>query len=253
MLSILGLGLRGSRSLTLEEADVISCADEVLLDTYTSVIAPGLVDDIESRLTVKVKLVDRKVLENSDLVFQKAMNSEVCLLVSGDPFMATTHNEIRYQCIKKGIPVRVFENASVINTVIGISGISPYKIGAPVSVPRITANFFPLSVYRKLLKNAQEKRHTVLLLDTADGNPMRVNEALQILEEMERRGSGGLITANSHICVASAVGTPAQLLVHGSLDEVRKRKIELVPSTVILLSDLDENETEYLDAFCERA
>lgn len=251
MLNILGLGLRGFRSLTTEEVGLIKEADRVYIDSYTSVLAPQAVKEIGERTGKNVEAVERNVLENSNFLFEKAENEDVCLLVSGDPFMATTHNEIRYQCSLRGIRCAIFENASILNTVIGFSGLSPYRVGPPVSVPRLTDSFFPVSVYRKIFRNLQEKRHTILLLDTSGIHPMTVNEALDVLEKMEKVENGGIILPGTHLIIAAEVGLPTGLFLHGTLSSVKKRNVGAAPATIIIPAELDENEDLYVSTFCE--
>ncbi len=251
MLNIIGIGLRGFRSLTMEELGAIRSSDRLFLDGYTSVITPGLSEEIRKNIGREVETVGRRFLESDPDLYDLSSKINVSLLVSGDPFMATTHNEIRYQCLKRGISVLIFENASILNTSVGLAGLSPYKVSPPVSLPRVTEKFFPLSVYRKIAANMHEKKHTLLLLDTADGNPMTVSEALQILSEMERREKGGIILENSLICIASALGSDDPHIFFGTFS-MAKRKLDFrVPSTIIILGDLDPNEEEYVNAFCE--
>lgn len=253
MLGILGLGLRGYNSITVEERSFIEKSDRIILDSYTSVLFPDVIEGIENNAGKKVETVDRSILEGNSYILNLAEKLSVSLLVLGDPFMATTHNEIRYQCLKRGIEVRIFENASILNSVIGYSGLSPYRVGAPVSLPRVSDKFFPLSVYRKIGINLSENRHTILLLDTADGNPMTVKEALETLAHMEEKGKKGHIKPETEMIAVSALGRKNASLVYGQLKEVKDRNILTVPSTLIILAELDENEKMYVGEFCESA
>lgn len=253
MLGILGLGLRGYQSLTVDEIVFLESADRIFLDTYTSVMYPEITEILEKKTGKKIESVNREILENNEFLFDTAVESKVALLVSGDPFTATTHNEIRYQCSLRNIDVKIFENASILNSAIGYSGISHYKTAPPVSVPRISDNFFPISVYRKIEKNIRERKHTILLLDTADGNPMKVNEALEILLRMEEKDGSGIILQNTRLIVISALGSENSSLLYGTIREVMARSVVTVPSTIILLSELDENEENYVKAFCTHA
>ncbi len=253
MLGILGLGLRGYNSITVEEKLFIENSDRVFIDSYTSVLFPEVAGTIEKNTGKMVEPVGRGQLESNDFLFGLASSSNVSLLVSGDPFMATTHNEIRYQCARRGIEARIFENASILNSSVGYTGISPYRVGAPVSLPRVSEKFFPLSVYRKIAKNIEERRHTILLLDTADGKPMNVPEAIDTLLMMEEKEKGGYLTQESEIIAVSALGTDNSSMVFGTLGRIRNMEISTVPSTIIILSELDENERTYVGTFCLRA
>lgn len=251
MLNIIGIGLRGYSSLTIQERDVILNSDMIFLDSYTSVISSAVISEIEKRIGKKVESISREFIEGNNALYELAMKKDISVLVSGDGLLATTHNEIRYECLKKGIRVEVYENASILNVVTGLSGVSPYKVGAPVSIPRVSEKFFPLSVYKKIQKNLENKRHTTLLLDTADDTPMTVVEALDILESMENRMKSGIINDELKLIVAHSVGSNSESFVFGSLSSIRDRDIKEVPATIIILSDLDENETLYVNAFCQ--
>ncbi len=142
MLYLMGMGLRGARSLTLEEVDILKRSDSIFLEIYTSVIGENIQHDIEKLTGKSVSPVNRNDMEYSDIVTRKAHDSIVSLLVSGDPLMATTHNVLRVKCMDLGIKVSVLENASILNTAVGYSGLSPYKVAPPVSIPRVSDKFF---------------------------------------------------------------------------------------------------------------
>ncbi len=244
------MGLRGYRSLTLEEVEVIRSSDHIFLDSYTSVIPDGLIRELADRLRVDVKPVDRAFLETGDELYDLAENSNVTLLVSGDPFMATTHSEIRFQCIHRGIAVRTYENASILNTLAGKCGISPYRTGAPVSVPRVSDKFFPLSVYDKIEQNMRYGKHTPLLLDTGGGRPMTPEEAITILESMESIRGKKIICGSTRMIIGTGIGGVGETIIKGNLRDLKKRSLKVAPSTIVILSDLTENEERYTDLFC---
>ena len=252
MLYLMGMGLRGARSLTLEEVDILKRSDSIFLEIYTSVIGENIQHDIEKLTGKSVSPVNRNDMEYSDIVTRKAHDSIVSLLVSGDPLMATTHNVLRVKCMDLGIKVSVLENASILNTAVGYSGLSPYKVAPPVSIPRVSDKFFPLSVYKKIAANLREKRHTVLLLDTGDGNPMTLREAMDVLFRMEEESSENIISESTLIICAIRVGFSNERYIMGSMGAIRELNIRDSPAIMILPSDMDENEREFTERFCDR-
>ncbi|WP_297217952.1 SAM-dependent methyltransferase, partial [Thermoplasma sp.] len=127
MLNIIGIGLRGTGSITFDEFDALRTSDLVYIDQYTSIGQPGLVKKISSMLDREVIPLNREDLENGSIL-KPAMDKTVSLIVIGDPLMATTHNEIRFEALNRGIKVRLFENASIINTAVGKAGLMIYKV-----------------------------------------------------------------------------------------------------------------------------
>lgn len=50
-------------------------------------------------------------------MLDEARHSDVCFLVVGDPFGATTHADLVLRAQEMDIPVRIVHNASIINAV----------------------------------------------------------------------------------------------------------------------------------------
>ena len=147
MLNIMGLGLRGVKSLTLEEADAIRESEIVYFETYTSISPQDTINSIPSLTKGIVKPADRKLVETDKEIINEAKKKNVTLLVTGDALSATTHNELRMEAKKSGIEVRIFENASIITAFISRTGLFNYKFGNIVSMPFVYENFFQSSIY----------------------------------------------------------------------------------------------------------
>lgn len=252
MLNIIGLGLRGIKSITRESLEVLKECDIIYFETYTSISPISTVSDIESLVGRKVKTADRDFIETGATLLQEADQSDVCLLVTGDPLSATTHNQIRLEAMEKSIDVRIFENSSIINVIPGMLGLMHYRFGPPVSIPFVSRNFFPLSTYDKIEKNISLDLHTILLLDLKDGKTMPVQEAIGILEEMERRRKKGILEHERDMCVVISVSQPGERLVFGTLGSIKKSGIEGNPAALVIPSRLNDSEEIFLNRFAER-
>lgn len=68
------------------------------------------------------------VEQGCDEMLEEAKNNEVCLLVVGDPFGATTHIDILLRAKEKGVQCQVIHNASIMNAV-GCCGLQLYSFG----------------------------------------------------------------------------------------------------------------------------
>lgn len=252
MLNIIGLGLRGIKSITLESLEVMKGCDTLYFETYTSVSPKATLEGLKDLIGKEIEEADRDFIEVGDRLITAATGKNVCLIVTGDPLTATTHNQIRYDAEARGVDVRVFENSSITSAVPGILGLMHYRFGPPVSIPFVTKNFFPMSVYDKIEKNISMDLHTLLLLDLADGKTMPVQEAIGILEELERRGKQGIIHPERDICVAIAVSQPGQKIIFGTIGSVKKSGIEGTPAALVIPSRLNDSEETFLNQFAER-
>lgn len=110
-------------------------------------------------------VADRDMVEcESDEILKDADKEDVCLLVVGDPFGATTHTDILIRARKLGIPTRVVHNASIMNAV-GASGLQLYNFGQTVSLVFFTETWKPDSFYDRIKENVDGGLHTLVLLD----------------------------------------------------------------------------------------
>lgn len=94
-------------------------------------------------------LADRDLVEQgADEILAGAGESDVALLVVGDPFGATTHTDFILRAKEKNIPYKVIHNASIMNAV-GCCGLQLYKFGETVSIPYWDETWKPDSFYDK--------------------------------------------------------------------------------------------------------
>ncbi len=95
-----------------------------------------------------------------------AKDSEVALLVVGDPFGATTHSDLVLRAKEKGVATKAVHNASIMNAV-GCAGLQLYNYGETVSIPFWSEEegWKPESFYDKIADNLKIGRHTLCLLD----------------------------------------------------------------------------------------
>lgn len=253
MLNIVGIGLRGLKSITLEEAEVISSCDSVYFEKYTSIAPEETASAISDYFKKDLTPVNREFIEKPDQILTESISRNVCLLVVGDGLTATTHNGLRLEALEKGIEVRVYENASVLTVVPGKLGLFSYRIGPAVSLPFVTEKFFPISVYEKIEKNLAHGFHTILLLDLKDGETLGIQPALRTLRKMEEKVRRNVITDASRICVSIRVSQPGEALICGSFAGIEKAGIEGSPATIIILADLNDSEQRFISKFALEA
>ncbi len=248
MLNIIGAGLRGTESITRQEIEVMNRSDIVYVDRYTSIPPDNFTEDLRNILNVPVKETWRDFVETGTII-EEAGEKNVSLIVAGDSLSATTHNEIRLEAMERGIKVNVFENASIINTVIGKTGLFHYKNGPPVSIPQVSKNFYPLSVIDKIYRNFKNGMHTVMLIDLKDGRNIPFEEVRDTLKGMERERSINIFSTD--IIAAIRISFPDEEILYGNIDEISPERVKS-PYVLVLPAAMDENEKRFVSKFCTR-
>src|SRR5579872_1839686 len=129
MLYFVGLGIDQSPSLkALQELD--SCHN-IYYESYTS---PRIHDAVISQFSnlkngVKVEVVKREFVEDGRKILEASKKSNVALICSGDPMIATTHQELRTRAIKEGIETKIIHGSSILSSLGGELGLHSYNFG----------------------------------------------------------------------------------------------------------------------------
>lgn len=181
-LYFIGLGLWDENDITLRGLNAIKSCEVVYFETYTSKLNCSI-ETLGQLYGKKVIKADRELVENGEEIIENAKKKNVAFLVVGDPFGATTHNELRLRAFEAGIEVKVIHNASIINA-IGSTGLDLYKFGRTTSIPFENKNITsPIEVINN---NREAGLSTLVLfdLDPINNKFMQVSEALNFLLEI---------------------------------------------------------------------
>ncbi|PPQ90040.1 hypothetical protein CVT25_006357 [Psilocybe cyanescens] len=164
MFYIIGLGLSDEKDITLRGLQAVKNSTRVYLEAYTSILMIEK-DRLEAFYEKSLILADRDMVETqSDEILRNADVEDICLLVVGDPFGATTHTDIILRARALKIPVRVIHNASIMNAM-GACGLQLYNFGQTVSLVFFTETWKPDSFYDRIKENVGLGMHTLVLLD----------------------------------------------------------------------------------------
>src|SRR3989344_5530680 len=107
MLTFVGVGLCDGTDITLRGKLAVDAADEVYLESYTSLLQCTH-EELEEQLGRRVTKLYRQDIEvKIDAVLEAAHVRNIVLLVGGDPFGATTHADLYLRAQEKGIAVSV--------------------------------------------------------------------------------------------------------------------------------------------------
>ena len=237
VLYLIGLGLGDEKDVTVRGLETIRKCSKLFLEHYTSILGIDKAR-LEKFYGKPITLADRFMVESSaEEIFTSAVDSDVALLVVGDPLCATTHTDMMIRAREAGAKVEVIHNASVMGAVASC-GLQLYQFGQTVSVPFFDGEWRPDSFFDKIAYNDGGKMHTLVLVDIKVKEPdfgamaqgrtkflpprfMTVNQcAAQLLEVEERRGNPGTCAPGRLAIGLARLGQPTQQIVAGTLEEL---------------------------------
>lgn len=249
MLVFVGLGLDPG-DLNLKAIHYMKIADEVILDTYTSILPKDYYEFLE-KLVVgkKITYARRGDLEGGEArrIAEEARNKNIIILTPGDPFIATVHDAIRVEALARGVEVVVVNNVSILTKAIAKCGLQSYKFGKMVTLvyPDVSK---PYSVINVIYDNLSRNLHTLLLLDLRleENRLMKIPEAIDLLIDMDYEGK-----LRDKISVAIArLGFREEFVVADRFVNLKKYTYPDPPHSLIITSTLHPIELENLYYIC---
>ena len=246
MLTLIGLGLCDETDITLKGLQAIKEAEAVYLEGYTSLLQVPI-SKLEELYEKEVVVLDREAVEITiENVIEEAKNKNICLLIIGDVFSATTHSDVYLRAKKIDIEVRVIHNASILNA-IGQTGIDLYRFGRTTTLVYPEESYRPESFYDVITENLSRNLHTLCLLDikTDQERYMSVSEAIKLLLDIDSRREKQIFSNQQAVGVAR-ITAPNQQILYGSLQELQSTDWGKPPHTLIIPAQLHEIEKEML-------
>ncbi len=236
-LYLIGLGLHDEKDISVKGLEIARKCDKIYLEDYTSQLNAPL-GGLEKFYDKKITLADRKLVEESETILKEAKEKDITLLIIGDVFAATTHIELFIQAKKQNIPVRIINNASVLNAV-GITGLSLYNFGKVTTIPFDNKDI--KSPYEVYIKNKELGLHTLFLLDIQGDNLMPAEEAAAYLI---RQG----LPRDAYCVVCGGLGSEDPDIRYVTLENAIVNKF---PQCLILPGKLHFKEEEALELFAK--
>ena len=249
MLSFVGLGISGFESIPIEGLEAISKADIVYLEQFTSPIGKSDVDKIQKAIKGEFIPAKRWLVEDGKEILEKSKEKNVVLLAYGDPYIATTHIELRTRAIELKIETRSIHASSSLTSMIGECGLHFYKVGKIATImSEMKSLTYP---YYIIYKNIIEGNHTVLLLEYNQNKDFFLDpkDALKELLETEEGQGRKVLTESSYAIVASRIGFKDQTIVSGKLSSLAQTDFGKPPHTVIIPGRLHFTESDALRLF----
>ena len=249
MLWFIGLGISGFKSISSEALDVLSKADIVYLEQFTSPIGKSDLTKIKNAAKGEFKLAKRWLVEDGSEILKNAKKKKVILLAYGDPYIVTTHIELRTRAIEEKIKTHSIHAASSLTSMIGECGLHFYKVGR---IATIMSEMKSLTTpYYVIYKNIIEGNHTVLLLEYNQDKDFFLDpkDALNGLLETEKGQIRNVISPSTYAIVASRIGFKDQRIIAGKISSLKKIDFGRPPHTVIIPGRLHFTESDALKLF----
>ena len=246
-LYLIGLGLNNEKDISVKGLETVKKCDKVYLESYTSLLQCSK-EQLEKFYGKKIILADRETTEQGDEnIVEEARTKKVAFLIVGDPLSATTHIQLFKLAKEKKVEVKVIHNASVL-TAIGETGLELYKFGKTTSIPFLEEHPNLETPYQVIKDNLKIGLHTLCLLDLkpAENKFMTIKEALEILEQIEKKRKEKMINEKSLVIGCARLGSDGQIIKAGTLLELKKIEFGKPPYCLIIPGKLHFVEEEMI-------
>lgn len=245
MLWFIGMGISGVDSISVKAQKILQDADVVYLERFTSPIFESDEKKLAD-LTKECIIAKRWMVEDGKKILDDAKKKKTVLISYGDPYIATTHIELRTRAIKEKIKTDTIHAASSLTSMIGECGLHHYKIGRVVTVmDDIKTSVTP---YWVIYKNLIEGNHTVILLEYNQDKNFFLDpkDALKLLIQTEKGQKGGFFDDSIFAIVASRIGFADQSIVAGKVSSLQKYNFGGPPHTIIIPGKVHFTESDAL-------
>jgi diphthine synthase len=254
MLWFVGTGVNGYRGLSLAALDALKKCDTVYVERFTSALSDTDLQGLNSLLDREVTPVQRWFVEDGREILEAARTKEVALVTYGDPFVATTHGELRSRAARNSVKTAVLHSASGIASIMGEAGLHAYKFGRMVTM--MSEPQSAVSVYNTIFENLLAGSHTLILTEYSHDEskePFFLDPAsvFRMLLDVERDQKHQIFSSNTFTVVASRVGMADQRIVSGRVGSLTKVNFGAGPHSVIVTGSLHFTESEALAALTE--
>lgn len=246
MLWFVGLGISNVRSLPNEGKKILENADIIYLEQFTSPIGKSELAKIKKMTKGQFKMAKRWVVEDGNEILKNAKRKKVVLLSYGDPYIATTHIELRTRAIQEQIKTGSIHASSSLTSMIGECGLHYYKLGRIATIMSDSKSL--TTPYYVIYKNAVEGNHTVLLLEYNQDKDFFLDpkDAFLALIETEKGQKRNVIDSSTFAVVASRIGLKDQSIISGKISNLNKQNFGKPPHTIIITGRLHFTESDAL-------
>ncbi|HXQ93249.1 MAG TPA: diphthine synthase [Nitrososphaerales archaeon] len=251
MLYFVGLGIE--QSLTVRSVNELRNCEIVYFESYTS---PSVNDEMISQVSGqmspgKVEVVKREFVEDGRKILELSKRANVALLCSGDPMVATTHQELRTRAVKEGIATKVIHGSSILCAVGGEFGLHSYNFGRVVTMTREPMQY---TAYNTIFDNLLRGLHTTILLEWNETQKFFLEpaSAIRSLEDAERDLRQEILDPSTLILIASRLGSREMEILALTIEELKSKHLGPPPHVLVIPGRLHFTELEALSALFGR-
>ena len=251
MLWFVGLGISGTQSIPIEVVKIIQKADFVYLESFTSPIYKQQEEEIKNIVSGSFKIAKRWLVEDGQEILKASKSSTVVLLSYGDPYIATTHIELRTRAKLEKIETNTIHSASAITSMIGEAGLQFYKVGRIVTIMNEKKSV--ITPYTSIFKNLIQGLHSVILLEyNQDENYfLDPKDAISSLMDVEKEQKRNVVNNDTFAIVASRIGFETQKITSGKFSNLLKVDFGEPPHSIIITGKLHFTESDAINVLTE--
>jgi diphthine synthase len=246
MLWFIGLGISGTDGIGLDTLKILRQADIVYFEVFTSPISQTELLKIKKLVKGEFKTAARWMVEDGKTILKNAKKKNVVLLSYGDPYIATTHIELRTRAILEKIRTKSIHAASAIMSLVGECGLHYYKVGKPVTMMSEKQSI--PSVYYTIYENLIDGSHTIIILEYNNDKKFFLDpkDSFSNLLMAEKEQKRNIVNESSFVIVASRIGSRNQKIIAGKLSTLKKTDFGKPPHSIIIPGKMHFTESDAL-------
>ena len=227
MLYLVGVGLCPPKTMTKRGLELCK-SHKVFVETHTNSFPQNALDYFRNNLGAT--FVNRKFVEQD---IYNYLDSDIVLLVSGDPLAATTHISLLEYCKKNQIPYEIVDNSSILLAAFTHAGLSPYKAGRVVTIPKFGVTD---SICDFIHTNLSNGLHTLVLTD--------IGLSCMNVYDLFRKSNCNL--DDMYVVVLSRVGCSDEVVRYVRFSDISTMNLK-PPISIIIPGTLNVVENEFLE------
>ena len=244
MLWFIGLGVSGISELSNNTISIIKNAEIIYLESFTSPISEDEKIQLKNISTGKFKVAKRWLVEDGNEILDNAKEKETVLISYGDPYIATTHLELKTRAIQDNIETKTIHSSSIISSLIGEAGLHYYKVGKVLTIMDDPKSI--ITPYNTIFDNLLNRIHSVILLEYNEDKSffLEPQNALSMLLDCEEKQKRKIISSETFGIVASRIGKNDQRIISGNIGNLIKNKFGEPPHSIIIPGKLHFTESD---------
>ena len=244
MLWFVGLGIGGPDAISEKSRKIISESDIVYFEQFTSPMSEDQTKFLQQLTKGQFRLAPRWLVEDGKEILEVAKTNTVALLSYGDPYIATTHIELRVRAIQDGTKTDTIHASSAITSLIGECGLHFYKVGKTVT---IMSGIPSATAYYTIFENLKLGNHTIVLLEWNQNKNFFLDpkDAISSLLEQEKEQTRKVFSGETYGIVASRIGEANQKIIAGKFSALNV-DFGAPPHTIIIPGIMHFTESDAL-------